>query len=44
MEYQEGDQLDIQGTALKKISSGDVHIYVDAKQGVIVVPIEDTAK
>lgn len=43
-EYQEGDQLDIQGTALKKISSGEVHIYVGVRQGVIVVPIDDTAK
>jgi len=44
MEYQEGDQLNIQGTALKTISSGAVHIYVDAKKGVIVVPIDDAAK
>lgn len=44
MEYQEGDQLDLRGTALKKISSGEVHIYVDAKQGVIVVPIDESAK
>jgi hypothetical protein len=43
-EYQEGDQLDIQGTVLKKISSGDVHIYVGMEQGVIVVPIDDMAK
>lgn len=45
MEYQEGDQLDTQGTAaLKKISAGEVHIYVDANKSVIVVPIDETAK
>ena len=43
-EYEEGDQLAIQGAALKKISAGEVHIYVDAKKGVVVVPIDEAAK
>jgi hypothetical protein len=43
-EYEEGDQLDMQGASLKKISPGEVHIYVDAKKGVIVVPIDNMAK
>lgn len=43
MEYQEGDHLEIQGAALKKISPGEVRIYVDAEKGIIVVPIDDTA-
>jgi len=44
VEYQEGDQLALQDAALKTISSGEVHIYVGAKKGIIVVPIDDTAK
>ncbi|MCP3950613.1 MAG: hypothetical protein GY697_00090 [Desulfobacterales bacterium] len=44
IEYQEGDLLDVQGTALKKILPGEAHIYVDTEQGVIVVPLDDSAK
>ena len=43
-EYEEGDQLAVQGAALKKISAGEVHIYLHAKKGIIVVPIDETAK
>lgn len=44
MEYQEGDRLDSQGATLKKITPGEVRIYVGAKKGFIVVPIDDTTK
>ena len=44
MEYQEGDHLDSKGATLKKITPGEIRIYVEAQKGVIVVPIDDTTK
>ena len=44
LEYQEGEQLDNQGATLKMITPGEVRIYVDAEQGIIVAPIDETAK
>jgi hypothetical protein len=43
MEYLEGDQLAIQGAVLKKITPGEVQIYVETEKGIVVVPIDDTA-
>jgi len=42
MEYQTGDRLDAQGAVLKKITRSEVHVYVGAEQGIIVVPIDET--
>jgi hypothetical protein len=44
MEYQEGDNLEIKGAALQKISRSEVLISVGEGQGGIVVPIADTGK
>ncbi len=44
MEYQAGDHLDSKGATLKKISPGEIRIYVEAKKGVIVVPRDETDK
>ena len=44
MEYQKGEQLDNLGATLKSITPGEVRIYVDAEQGIVVVPIDETAQ
>jgi len=44
MEYQEGDNLEIKGAALQKISRSEVLISVGEGQGGIVVPIADTGR
>lgn len=44
LEYQAGDQLAREGAVLRKVTPQEVSIYVDAEQGLLVVPIVDTAQ
>jgi len=44
LEYQVGEQLAREGAVLRKATPQEVSIYVDAEQGLLVVPIVDTAQ
>ena len=44
LEYQVGDQLASEGAVLKKVTPKEVLIYVDAEEGLVVVPIGETAQ
>ena len=44
LEYQVGDQLASEGAVLKKVTPTEALIYVDAEDGLVVVPIVETAQ
>ena len=44
LEYQVGDQLASEGAVLKKVTPTEALIYVDAVEGLIVVPIVEAAQ